>query len=331
MGFAGQALNYQFHFPVRNEIWEDEAGDIQIDGGDSVPGLSLEGVELYRMSFTDTSIFLDFTATALWVLEHETEDKVTPVTFNGPVFSDAYGTIPSIVGVKLSTNISGIYASNVLFDANKISVDFKGAGTTDMSYLELSVVFQPAGNAPMIYRAEGGAVSLAGQVGNDKLTGGKDMDILKGGQGDDTLSGGGGADILQGGKGDDLIRGGWGRDVIRGGEGSDRLYGEGGADRFVFGAVSEMGTSRSDTDTIFDFAGNDRIDLRLIDADETRDGNQAFVFVATDRFSGVAGELRYDRTKSDTFISGDTDGDRKADFVIHIDDSLALEEASFLL
>lgn len=328
MGFTGKKLDYQYHFPVRGEPWDNL---IKVGGADPIDGLPVDGVVLYQMSFTDSAIFFDFTATALWALEYEKEGKVTPVTFNGPVFKDVEGTIPAIIGIKLSTNISEIVASDVSFDSDTIAIDFKGAGTTDMSYLGISVIFQPTSGAPMIYRAEGGSVSLAGQGGDDKLYGARGADILKGGRGDDTLSGGGGDDVLQGGKGNDLIHGGWGRDIIRGGEGADDLYGDGGADRFVFASLSEMGRTRSGADTIFDFTRNDRIDLRLIDADTSKDGNQKFAFVGTDAFSGLAGELRYDRYKSDTFISGDVDGDGKADFVIHLDDAVTMEKDFFLL
>ncbi len=331
MAFNGKKINYQFHFPARDEIWDNQNRDIRVDGETREPGLPIDGQEVYSMTFTDTSILFDFTRTALWALNYEKDDSVTPVTFNGPVFKDADGTIPAIVGINLRTNVSEITSDDVIFDADTIAIDFKGAGTTDISYLEISVIFQPATGSPMIYHAKSGSVSLAGQAGNDAFYGGRGADILKGGKGDDILSGGGGADILQGGKGDDIIRGGWGRDVIRGGEGADDLYGDGGADRFVFASLADLSRSRTNTDTIFDFTRNDRIDLRLIDADASKDGNQPFVFIGTDAFSGVAGELRYDRYKSDTFISGDVDGDRKVDFVIHLDDAMDMQKEFFLL
>lgn len=57
---------------------------------------------------------------------------------------------------------------------------------------------------------------------------------------------------------------------------------------------------------------DDVIDLRSIDADTGRSGNNAFTFIGKSAFSGEAGELRY----SGTIISGDVNGDGRADFEI---------------
>jgi hypothetical protein len=81
---------------------------------------------------------------------------------------------------------------------------------------------------------------------------------------------------------------------------------------------------------IADFhSGQDRIDLRGIDANATRKGNQAFTWAGADGpflhpkesaaflkagFTGQAGQLRY----AHGLLMGDTDGDGRADFQIKI-------------
>jgi serralysin len=101
-----------------------------------------------------------------------------------------------------------------------------------------------------------------------------------------------------------------GADTVQGGRGVDRLAGGAGADRFVW-------TDLQSGDVIRDFsqAAGDRIDLRGIDANIDRAGNQAFDFIGTAAFSGQQGELRAVITGSATRIAGDVDGDGRADMV----------------
>jgi Ca2+-binding RTX toxin-like protein len=137
---------------------------------------------------------------------------------------------------------------------------------------------------------------LAG-AGEDRLTGGAKGDHISGGAHSDLLEGGGGNDTLIGGAGGDTLRGGTGRDTFRFEEG-DSFYGE--------------------CDFIHDFTVGDRIDLRAIDADTTKAGDQAFVFIGNAAFSNVAGQLR---VSAEGFpwqlrIEGDTNGDGVADFLL---------------
>ncbi len=164
------------------------------------------------------------------------------------------------------------------------------------------------------------------------ITGNNGANMLFGLNGNDTLNGGKGDDVLHGDAGNDKINGGAGDDVLVGGAGKDMLSGGADADRFVF-ALGDSFASKAKADTILDMHGNqgDRIDLRQIDADEGAKGNQAFHFIGASHFGGDAGELRYQKTGSDTYIYGDTDGDKKADFFLHLDDAMALKADYFLL
>ena len=59
------------------------------------------------------------------------------------------------------------------------------------------------------------------------------------------------------------------------------------------------------------------MDLHLLDANaECLAGDQAFNFVGTSAFSGVAGELHYAPLGANTLVSGDVNGDKVGDFSI---------------
>lgn len=164
------------------------------------------------------------------------------------------------------------------------------------------------------------------------LTGNTGSNSLSGLLGNDTLNGGQGNDTLNGNEGRDTLSGGTGADRLFGGAGQDSLTGNAGADTFFF-ANADTATSKAWADTILDFSGNqgDLINLVSMDANEARAGNQRFDFIGTARFSGDAGELRYEKTGSDTYIYADTDGDRRVDFTIHLDDAVNLSNDFFAL
>jgi Ca2+-binding RTX toxin-like protein len=156
----------------------------------------------------------------------------------------------------------------------------------------------------------------------------------KGGIGADLLQGSAGNDMLMGLAGNDVLKGGSGNDKLYGGLGADDLYGGAGKDSFQFKALSDSTVAAAaGRDTIFDFSGaaGDRIDLSGIDANAKTTANDAFSYVGTKAFSGKAGELRYEKQASDTYVYGDVNGDRKADFAIHLDDAITFAKGYFVL
>ncbi len=150
------------------------------------------------------------------------------------------------------------------------------------------------------------------------------IENARGGSGDDVLYGNQVANKLVGNRGDDILFGGLG---------ADDLYGGKGADTFLYTAANESRLRASARDTIFDFSGKegDLIDLSGIDASTKVSRDQAFDFIGTDAFSGTAGELRYVKKASDTYIYADTNGDKKIDFAIHLDDAVSLQAGFFVL
>ncbi|MBX7457182.1 hypothetical protein K3152_02885 [Qipengyuania sp. 1NDH17] len=202
---------------------------------------------------------------------------------------------------------------------------FGGEGT-DRAYLGADADYGYGGLDDDMLNGQSGDDLLYGEDGNDQLFGAAGEDYLEGGIGNDLLNGGGHNDILVGGDGDDILIGSWGLDIMSGGA---------GADTFVFAkGHTARWEDNADYITDFDQAENDIIDLGAIDA-IAGGGDDAFAFIGSAAFSGVAGELRisFDGTPDQyyTLIEGDTDGDGVADFMIWLDGQVELTVADFVL
>lgn len=159
--------------------------------------------------------------------------------------------------------------------------------------------------------------NLVGSGYNDSLRGSDVANVIQG------LSGN---DVLYGRGGNDTLRGGNGNDVLYGNAGADRLYGDAGNDRFVFNSINDSRPAAKDT--IMDFIrGQDRIDLRPIDANTNLTGDQGFTYIGSSAFTGKAGQLnlRYG------VISGDVNGDGIADFQISLPNTSVLSSGDFYL
>jgi serralysin len=81
----------------------------------------------------------------------------------------------------------------------------------------------------------------------------------------------------------------------------------------------------------FNRGQGDDIWLNAIDANTKVAGNQAFTFIGSAAFTGVAGQLRYQTVGSDTHIQGDTNGDRRADITIVSDLVMNFVRGDFVL
>ncbi len=77
-----------------------------------------------------------------------------------------------------------------------------------------------------------------------------------------------------------------------------RLTGGAGADTFVFKTIQDSLPGHEDQITDFSSLEHDHIDLAGIDANTQATGDQAFGFIGSTAFSGVAGQLRYARSFS---------------------------------
>jgi Ca2+-binding RTX toxin-like protein len=205
-----------------------------------------------------------------------------------------------------ATSYAGFYNDTRVFTIDNASISVKDMVKASLSY--------GTGDDLKLLMAE--------LSGADTFSGGGARDVFYSGGGKDSLKGNGGNDLLYAGAGDDKIEGGLGK---------DSLYGEAGSDIFIFRSAKDSTLGSAGRDTIFDFTSADRIDLHGIDANTKSSGNQDFSFIGTKEFSGHAGQLRYEKHSSDTYIYGDTNGDGKADFAIHLDDAVTLKSGYFLL
>lgn len=169
-----------------------------------------------------------------------------------------------------------------------------------------------------------GAVDFTGGSLNDEVGSGSHADTLRGMDGDDFLGGGDGNDTLSGGNG---------KDTLMGGRLADSLSGGAGADSFFYQRADE--STGAGYDTIADFVpGEDVIDLHQIDANSKTVANDAFTFIGSDPFSGMAGELRVTRSSfvlGVTTIRADTDGDGDTDLLIRLSHRPLVTEEDFVL
>ncbi|HEX8233688.1 MAG TPA: hypothetical protein VF559_10145 [Caulobacteraceae bacterium] len=182
-----------------------------------------------------------------------------------------------------------------------------------------------------------GVTSSNGNTGSGSLGGisysGIEFVELRGGSGADSLVGGQGSDSLFGGAGADTIVGQSDTDYLTGGLGADRLSGGLGVDGdvFIYLTLEDSTVDPSERDLITDFLDQDRIDLRLLDANTATIEDDAFTFIGGGAFNHVAGELRYSQSGAVTTVMGDVDGDGAEDFAIDLTGTLALGEGDFML
>lgn len=186
-----------------------------------------------------------------------------------------------------------------------------------------------------LYKFQSGTVT--GGSGDDTFTSFYRVANFSGGAGDDVLKGGESADVLAGGTGDDVLSGSYEDDLLIGGRGMDTLSGGRpvgsltSADTFQF-IAGDSAANRNRADLITDFSqsDHDRIDLAGYDAIEGTAKVDPFAFIGVAAFSGAAGELHFEIRKGETLLSGDTDGDRKADFTIRLTGEITLTAADFV-
>ncbi len=175
------------------------------------------------------------------------------------------------------------------------------------------------------------AINLTGNTLSNSMVGNAGSNQLYSGTGNDTLDGSSGHDSLVGGAGNDVIGGGDGNDRLIGGTGKDTFTGGKGRDVFVFDDW-ETGSSKTSADYFTDFKGRegDRLNLRGVDANTKKSGDQNFSFIGTKAFS-KAGEVRYEKTKGYTYVHLNTDADKAAEAVIKLKGSISLSKGWFVL
>ena len=200
-----------------------------------------------------------------------------------------------------------------------------GSGGTDTILASVNIdlgggAADPIGLAPA---ATGlGAIENVTLTGNAIEATGNDLaNTITGNARDNALDGGEGADLLFGAAGDDRLIGGRGPDTITGGS---------GINSFVFLTLGDSGKKAAARDTIADFSAEDFIDLAAIDARKGGRDN-SFKFIGKHGFHDKKGELHYQKKGADLMVSGDVNGDGKADFSVLVTDLKKLAASDFVL
>lgn len=78
-------------------------------------------------------------------------------------------------------------------------------------------------------------------------------------------------------------------------------------------------------------SGTDKIDLSRIDANAGTGANDAFTFIGSGAFTGVAGQLRYEVVNDIGSVYGDVNGDGLADLHILVTNGAPLVQTDFIL
>lgn len=256
------------------------------------------------------------------------------ITNHGYVEGKSYG-----VGLyNNSTTTHSTVINTGTITAGTAGVYRDGGTTTETIILKNSGLIESAGFAYGFLGSPGHTgrdliTNTGRMIGDVTMVGGDDRYDGRKGRVEGDVLGGNGADILIGGKEANSFFGDAGLDKLAGGLGADTLTGGAEADQFIYKSAKDSSVKPSGQDTIIDFtqAQSDRINLKVIDADTHSGGNQKFDFIGDDAFHGHAGEIRFKIVLDDTFIYGDTNGDRKADFVIKLDTAVELATGDFIL
>ncbi len=138
------------------------------------------------------------------------------------------------------------------------------------------------------------------------------------------------SDTLIGNSGVNTLDGKAGADVLADHGFNDTLIGGSGADYFLFGSAgvrSNGGAVATITD--FSSAEEDLISLIYTDANPATPEFDPMTFIGTSAFSGAGGEVRYQQTGANTFVTGDIDGDEEADFTIQLTGLINLAQSDF--
>lgn len=248
---------------------------------------------------------------------------------DGPQIDDLAAFQKSgIIGVQLllsgSDDLTAVfkgYGGDDVFHLSSIGEVDGGSGVDTVLFDQVS-----AGVDLRLYQTPDAFISI------EKFVGSRFDDQMRGSSGNDHFTSSMGNDLLIGREGNDTLIGGSGNDRFIGGLGRDIMSGGSGGDVFVFESVLESPTGVRDIITDFN-RKDDLIDLRIIDANSEKSGNQAFTFVGTGAFSGTAGELRfsYSSANKNTYVWGDIDGDKKSDFEFIVTGNVKLTSLDFYL
>lgn len=139
---TGQTVRAQHYFP-----------NLSTPYGSPVDSVVGPGVEVTNFPNLDPRTNIDYSANSIRITYNSTSTW-SFAAFNGIVFTDLNGTIPSITGVTLNaaTNMVGLDASRISFDANTVRINWQGLPFTPSTVvvLDLSFAAAPAAAIPTL-------------------------------------------------------------------------------------------------------------------------------------------------------------------------------------
>jgi len=252
---------------------------------------------------------IDF-STIYYASSYDYSSSVFRAKYSGGAVDEFKGT-----GFKYSGGVptGGTVTSYSLSHDGKVEASIKGISVAATAIVSTAKTWSTTDDSALIAKA---------LTGGDTFNGGSGSDTFNAFAGNDKLNGNDGYDTLVGGRGDDVLYGGRDQDFLTGGSGNDT---------FVYKSVKESRATYYERDTIVALAKGDKIDLSAIDANSLTRSNNGFGFIGGKEFTGKAGELRYEKGPYETNIFADINGDKKADFSIHLDSSMTLDKGFFVL
>ncbi len=304
----GAAGNDKFHGGAGNDIANGGSGDDTFLGGNDAGNDRFSGDIGY-----DTLSYAGAKAGVTVNLAQGTAAGTAAGDAAG-IGQDRIFEIEVVIGSAFADRLNGSTRADVLIGGGGDDRIAGGSGIDTASYAN-------AGAGVKVHLGLSGA--------QDTLAAG--IDTLSG---IENLTGSAHADRLTGNAGANLLWGGGGADILSGGGGADFLQGGSGADTFRFARSDFGGLTASTADRIADFsrADADRIDLSAIDARAgSGTANDAFTFIGSQAFGNVAGQLRAVIDGTMTLLSGDTNGDGQADFLLRLDGALTLAAGDLVL
>ncbi len=353
---TGNELNNHLIGSDGNDVLNGGAGDDLINGNDGEDTLiggegndrliGGNGADHMVGGAGDDMYIVNSTATTVAESAGEGDDTIsTSVDFTlgagveVELLKAASGAGLRLGGNELDNRIRGGAGADVLSggDGNDVLDGQAGADTLiggrgdDTYHVDRSadVIVEAAGEGIDTVLTSA-SFTLQSGVEIENLFGRADSLTLRGNEFGNKITAEAGVNVLDGAGGNDTLSGGSGADTLIGGAGKDVLIGGVGVDLFVFQTLADSTTTTADV--IRDFAvGVDRIDLSMIDANAGAAGNQGFSFLGSGAFTSHAGELRAAWAGNNTMVTGDVNGDGKADFQIQLIGNLTLSAGDFML
>ena len=285
-----------------NDVLNGAGGDDTLFGGAGADVLN-GGTGLDAASY-------EFSAAAVAV------DLSTATATGGDATGDSFNSIENLIGSRFADTLTGDAGANDLRggDGNDVLSGLAGDDTFTGG-AGADTINGGAGADSAFYSKSNVAVNV--NLGTGFASGGHaqgdlliDIENLGGSEFNDTLIGSSAKNVLDGGLGND---------TLRGGGGADELVGGAGADTFVYTSTTDSVFAARDLIRDFSHAQGDHVDLSAIDANTGAAGDQAFTFIGSALYSGIAGELRVANTAPGVVtIAGDVNGDSVSDFHINV-------------